>query len=294
MSTSPASSNGSSGPPLDELIARLRQRAADPELRVDVRQTEFSAAVTGLSLGEMLQGISVLGADIRRVVAANQAGTPLDGDLLAKADWVEAAMSTPAPVDLPAPADAAALGRAESELGFPLPPSLRRIYTEVANGGFGPGPGLLSIEQAVAHYRELGASAPVGQAWPDRLLPLVRHDPSYDCVDAASPSARMVTWDPEELEEHSSARVSNASFSEIAPSLEVWLDEWVSSRPAEEVFREQMVERMATSMVEDARRSRARIAAMTPEQRAAMGLPEVGWERVVWGGLGLEEDSPGQ
>jgi len=28
---------------------------------------------------------------------------------------------------------------------------------------------------------------------------------------------------------------------------------------------------------------------MTPEQRAAMGLPSVGWERVVWGGIGLDE-----
>jgi hypothetical protein len=32
------------------------------------------------------------------------------------------------------------------------------------------------------------------------------------------------------------------------------------------------------------------IAAMTPTERAAMGLPEVGWERVGWGGLGLDED----
>jgi len=29
---------------------------------------------------------------------------------------------------------------------------------------------------------------------------------------------------------------------------------------------------------------------MSPEERAAMGLPESGWEHVVWGGLGLDED----
>lgn len=46
-------------------------------------------------------------------------------------------------------------------------------------------------------------------------------------------------------------------------------------------------------MIEDARRSRAMIAAMTPEERAAMGLPEVGWEQVVWGGIGLDEDESG-
>jgi hypothetical protein len=43
-------------------------------------------------------------------------------------------------------------------------------------------------------------------------------------------------------------------------------------------------------MVDEARKARARIAAMTPEERAAMGLPETGWEQVVWGGIGLEED----
>jgi hypothetical protein len=41
---------------------------------------------------------------------------------------------------------------------------------------------------------------------------------------------------------------------------------------------------------QDAALDRARIAAMTPEERAAMGLPAVGWERVVWGGIGLDED----
>jgi hypothetical protein len=27
---------------------------------------------------------------------------------------------------------------------------------------------------------------------------------------------------------------------------------------------------------------------MTPQERAAMGLPEVGWEKVVWGGIGWD------
>lgn len=29
---------------------------------------------------------------------------------------------------------------------------------------------------------------------------------------------------------------------------------------------------------------------VTTEERRAVGLPEVGWERVVWGGLGLDDD----
>src|SRR5205807_2116845 len=31
----------------------------------------------------------------------------------------------------------------EQQLGFPLPPLLRLLYTEIANGGFGPGLGIV-------------------------------------------------------------------------------------------------------------------------------------------------------
>ncbi|MEV8561606.1 SMI1/KNR4 family protein [Streptomyces sp. NPDC051917] len=57
---------------------------------------------------------------------------------------VEARVQTGRPTDLrdrlftPAPASAEALAEAERIIGYPLPPLLRRLYTEVANGGFGP------------------------------------------------------------------------------------------------------------------------------------------------------------
>ena len=44
------------------------------------------------------------------------------------------------------------------------------------------------------------------------------------------------------------------------------------------------------AQVRMAREARANIAKKTPEERAAMGLPAVGWEAVVWGGLGWDED----
>lgn len=43
------------------------------------------------------------------------------------------------------PATAAAVAAAEARIGFPLPPLLRRLYLEVANGGFGPGFGILGV-----------------------------------------------------------------------------------------------------------------------------------------------------
>jgi hypothetical protein len=43
-------------------------------------------------------------------------------------------------------------------------------------------------------------------------------------------------------------------------------------------------------MIDEARRSRAYFGAMTPEERAAYGFPEVGWEYQIGDGLGMEED----
>jgi hypothetical protein len=99
--------------------------------------------------------------------------------------------------------------------------------------------------------------------------------------------SRPPTWHPPTSGEEQDEVAFGLVFREIAPSLEVWLTTWLDAPP--------MTPQVATlhsSMVEMARESRARIAAMTPEQRAAMGLPESGWEQVVWGGIGLEPDQP--
>ena len=47
---------------------------------------------------------------------------------------------------------------------------------------------------------------------------------------------------------------------------------------------------MRQMMIDEARRSRAYFGAMTPEERAAYGFPEVGWEYQIADGLGMEED----
>ena len=44
------------------------------------------------------------------------------------------------------PATHAQLDRASRQLGIPIPADLRTIYVEVANGGFGPGYGLLGVD----------------------------------------------------------------------------------------------------------------------------------------------------
>jgi hypothetical protein len=44
------------------------------------------------------------------------------------------------------PTTSAIVEAAEAKLGFSLPPLLRQLYTEVGNGGFGPGYGLFGLE----------------------------------------------------------------------------------------------------------------------------------------------------
>jgi hypothetical protein len=51
---------------------------------------------------------------------------------------------------LPPPATPEAVAAAEQVIGFPLPPLLRRLYVEVANGGFGPNEGILGVSGAAA------------------------------------------------------------------------------------------------------------------------------------------------
>jgi hypothetical protein len=58
---------------------------------------------------------------------------------------VEAVRGSAGLGSLPAPATPEAVTEAEKLIGFPLPPLLRRLYLEVANGGFGPAEGILGV-----------------------------------------------------------------------------------------------------------------------------------------------------
>jgi hypothetical protein len=274
----------SASAPLDELIARLRARAADPAHRVDVRVSAFTAEASALGLDELSGRLLKARADLTRLVSDIR-GDSADPELSAKAERIGEEMARPARPDLPLPADPSAIARAEAQLGHPMPAFLRRLYLEVANGGFGPGGGLMGVEMAVQTYRDLRATppAPKGCEWPERVLPLIEQSPGYDCVDVSD--GTVVAWDPEELEENSSRKRWLRSFKRISPSVEAWLEQWVGAP----TFKERMAKQLAGARIQEARRSRARIAAMTPEQRDAMGLPREGWERVVWGGLGLDE-----
>ncbi|TAK01488.1 MAG: SMI1/KNR4 family protein [Chloroflexota bacterium] len=274
---------------LDQLIVRLKTRAADPERRADVIVDAFSASARTMDLGSLLgMGRSVAGSLNQLLGEIRTTGMP-SPQSRATADAVAAAMGTPANPTLAAPATPGDVDAVEAELGGRLPTALRRAYLEVADGGFGPGAGLLPLSAALAIYRDYRAESPGPRrsSWPAVLLPLTEREPGHYCVEV--PGGRVLDWDPEDLREHSSEAAWQRSFSEVAATAEAWLTAWVGSRTQ----AEETADMLARSQVEEARRSRAAIAAMTPEQRAKMGLPEIGWERVVWGGIGLDEGEPG-
>jgi SMI1 / KNR4 family (SUKH-1) len=271
----------------DALIERLRERAGDPLRRRDARPTRFDQEVGGMSAAELRLGVESAASALAGLVASIQSGAPIEPALHERARQVEADMSTPAEAALPAPSAAANLERVEAELGVPLPDFLRRLYRDVADGGFGPGAGLLAADQLLAAYRDLRSSPPSeaeGDEWPEELLPLVAVDDAhFCCLEAAT--GRVLETDHDEIESDDDV-MFRLTLREVAPSLQAWFAGWLDAAPASPP----PAARLQDSMVEAARASRARIAAMTPAQRAALGLPEHGWEQVVWGGIGLEPD----
>ena len=202
---------------LDELLPRLRDRAADPDRRTSSRPSELGAQMRSLDLGGLLSMGRSLADQLRGVVAANQAGT-IDPAGTAAALDLERRMTTPAAVRAPGARRCGDDRGGGGPHRGALPPALRRVYAEVADGGFGPGEGLLPISLVVRQLDELRSPGmmPEGRTWPTGLLPLVSMDPGWDCVEAAT--GRVIAWDPEDLDERVSDRTWAAAFREIQPS----------------------------------------------------------------------------
>ena len=275
------------------LVDAIRDRVADPERRLDHRPSEFLASVKSMSLGELFSSGRTVAGQLSQLMAGG-----VTDELTAEAERYQEAMNRPLDRPLPERASADALDAAEASMSVTLPPFLRRLYTEIANGGFGPGAGLIGVRggwtdddgRTMEQLHEMLAEGDPDEPswdWPVGLVPVVDESPAWICLDTASPVARVVRFDMEGVDYAG----WDASFTDVAPSLVEWLSTWVRSRPAHEVLQDEMAAAFSPeSQVAEARRARAMIGAMSLEERRAMGLPDEGWEQVVWGGIGLEDD----
>lgn len=271
----------------DDLVARIRDLAADPERRVDERPSQFWTEVASAGLGDLLSMGRSVARDLLRVTRRGP-----DDAIVARSEEIRRSMETPAERPLPARATEDQLAEAERHFGVALPPLLRRLYLEVANGGFGPGPGLLgvsggwrsvkgrSMEQL---YDEMLEARDENRRWiwPPALIPIVDYDGPFAAVDASTPDGRVVEFDFEELDGEGRDGGWSRAFREKATSLEAWLEAWVGSRSAADHGSARPDPSAALSSVPEV--TRAYWASMTPAQRAEHGLPETGWGRVLFG-----------
>ncbi|MEV4784714.1 SMI1/KNR4 family protein [Streptomyces tuirus] len=134
--------------------------------------------------------------------------------------------------ELPPPAPSQAVAEVEAVVGYPMPKLLRRLYLEVANGGFGPDGSILSLVDAGEWYSDEESLLQLVRDWcsesepepplqPLHVPPLV----TLGCaiwwhVDFSTPEGRMWGWDP-------NARCEQHRFFVEQFTLAEWLADWL-------------------------------------------------------------------
>ena len=293
----------------EDLVARLRARAADPDRRSDSfasvreRLQAMSGAprpaqvamgdAGGGAFGGLMQamaGALASGRGFNLQAAAEKAAEDIragktsmeeifgDAPPGAGIEIHEGEVPDETPGELPAPASQADIAAAEAALGLPLPADLKQLYAGVADGGFGPGDGFLPLAGLVARYRDYRSEpqGPGGETWPAHLMPILPADPGDACYDLET--GGIIRWDPEELvEDEADAGAWARSFKPRARSLAEWLERWLGQQSASE----QAAGQYRRAVIDSARSAVEALRAMTPEERAEMGLPEEGWEEQI-------------
>jgi hypothetical protein len=134
------------------------------------------------------------------------------------------------------PAPESAVVATERRLGFALPRTLRRIYLEVANGGFGPGYGVMGVEGGFADdlgntvgdlYQSYRASDPEDPAWhwPEFLLPICHWGcVVYSAVDCSREVGPVYTADVG-MKEPGEPMASIIRLHKA--SLDSWVSDWL-------------------------------------------------------------------
>lgn len=137
------------------------------------------------------------------------------------------------------PAIEEALASTERRLGFGLPEPLRKIYLNVANGGFGPGYGVMGVEggftddmgHTVADlYESYQQLDPEDQSWqwPEQFLPICHWGCAVYSVVDCSQSASPVYFADVSVKEPGEPMETILHWHK--PSFEVWLGDWLDGK----------------------------------------------------------------
>jgi hypothetical protein len=223
-------------PSLDpDLLERIRARAMDPDRRTYLAGPEARSTPVGLSdledeldrhagaiPDQAVAGLGRLLSGLRSLCPA--AGLPgLNVSVGPGAGMVM--MRRGAGGRLGAPASEVAFDRAGRELGIPLPEPLRQLL-RIADGGFGPGSGLLRLAEMLSLYAKLTATpqGPGGEVWPARLLPIWHADDEIGCLDLES--GAITTYDPSRMQDIHGGywrRMFATEHRSLAELMEDWL-----------------------------------------------------------------------
>ncbi|MFM7164380.1 MAG: SMI1/KNR4 family protein [Planctomycetaceae bacterium] len=120
----------------------------------------------------------------------------------------------------------------EEQLGFRLPATLSRIYTEIANGGIGPGYGIFPVHSEpetndlvdMFRYCLEGNGSIPNWNWPGTLLPFVSHGCGiYECIDCSVPEYPVHIHNPDYLDDSG----FHSSLAPLASTIEGRLVAWV-------------------------------------------------------------------
>lgn len=134
-----------------------------------------------------------------------------------------------------APVTEAELAAAEKSLGFPLPPVLRELYLHVGNGGFGPGFGVMGINDnglldsvlsyhVVSAYQGYGKPSKNYLPWPAQHVPFCYWGEAiYSVVNCRQAPYPVFMADFANLRPH---QPIEKAFFPHNDSLAAWLGQW--------------------------------------------------------------------
>ena len=139
---------------------------------------------------------------------------------------------------VPPPVSLVELEIAEKKLGFQLPSLLRALYLQIGNGGFGPGYGLIGLNDKGAknyhitlvdgYLEGITFVHPDYPPWPKQLIVICDWgDNITSALDWTSAQCPVYRFNGDRYAEGPFESVMELE----SPSLQTWLEDWLNDRP---------------------------------------------------------------